>query len=105
MTSHPIKFLTPQSSVLMASEILDDLVTDSTASSGSLFVELVARYLEETRMERGPVSTALTPAEIAQRFDEPLPRTGRSLREVVDRIARDAIRDANHLTHPMYMGH
>ena len=89
----------------MRPDILTELVRDSDFDSGALFVELVARYLEETRMERGPVSTALTPAEIAQRFDEPLPRTGRSLREVVDRVARDAIRDANHLTHPMYMGH
>ena len=89
----------------MASEIFGDIVTDSSVSSGSLFAELVARYLEQTRAEKGPVSTALTPAEIAQRFDEPLPRAGRSLRDVVDRVARDAIRDANHLTHPMYMGH
>ena len=89
----------------MLSDTITELTADSTARSGSLFAELVARYLEDTRAETGPVSTALTPAEIAQRFDEPMPRTGQSLRDIVDRVARDAIRDANHLTHPMYMGH
>ena len=89
----------------MLSDTLTDLAADSTVEAGSLFVELVAKYLEDTRAERGPVSTALTPAEIAQRFDEPMPRTGRSLRDIADRVARDVIRDANHLTHPMYMGH
>src|SRR5687768_18412429 len=82
----------------MSSDILNDLATDSSRDAGSLFAELVARYLEETRAELGPVSTSLSVEEIAQRFDEPLPRQGKPLREVVDRIARDAVCDANHLT-------
>jgi L-2,4-diaminobutyrate decarboxylase len=86
-------------------DILSDLDSDSTRDSGSLFVDLVARHLEETRAGTGPVSTSLTPEEMARRFDEPLPRKGRPLREVAQRVARDGLRDANHLTHPMYMGH
>jgi L-2,4-diaminobutyrate decarboxylase len=94
----------PQSAI-MSHDILSDLESDSTRESGSLFVDLVARHLEETRSATGPVSTALTPEEIARRFDEPLPRKGSTLRDVVQRVARDGLRDANHLTHPMYMGH
>lgn len=89
----------------MPPDIFTDLDLDATPESGSLFVDLVARHLEETRAGRGPVSTALSAKEIAQRFDEPLPHTGKPLREVVERVERDALRDANHLTHPMYMGH
>ena len=89
----------------MFSDIHRDLELDSSPESGALFVELVARYLKATRDEEGPVSTARSVDEIAGRFDEAMPRVGKSLREVVDRIAQDAVRDANHLTHPMYMGH
>jgi L-2,4-diaminobutyrate decarboxylase len=89
----------------MPSDILNDLAADSSREAGSLFAELVARYLEETRAGMGPVSTSLSAEEIALRFDEPLPRHGKPLRDVVERIAQDAVRDANHLTHPMYMGH
>jgi L-2,4-diaminobutyrate decarboxylase len=89
----------------MPSDIFTDLDLDSSRDSGSLFVDLVARHFEETRAGAGPVSTSLTPEEMARRFDEPLPRKGRPLREVAQRVARDGLRDANHLTHPMYMGH
>ena len=89
----------------MPQDVFPQLDADSTRESGSLFVDLVARHLEETRTGTGPVSTSLTPEEIARRFDEPLPRKGTTLSEVAQRIARDAFRDANHLTHPMYMGH
>jgi L-2,4-diaminobutyrate decarboxylase len=89
----------------MSSDIHSELDSDSTRESGSLFVDLVARHLEETRAGTGPVSTSLTPDEIARRFDEPLPRNGSTLREVAQRVARDGLRDANHLMHPMYMGH
>jgi L-2,4-diaminobutyrate decarboxylase len=87
------------------SHILNDLEIDSGRESGSLFVELVARHLEDTRGATGAVSTALSADQIAQRFDEPMPRDGKPLREVVKRLDRDVVRGANHLTHPMYMGH
>jgi L-2,4-diaminobutyrate decarboxylase len=98
--------LLPQSSVLSRMpDIFTELERDASRESGSLFVDLVARHLEQTATGTGPVSTSHTADEIASRFDEPLPREGRSLREVAERVARDALRDANHLTHPMYMGH
>ena len=89
----------------MHSDLHFELDSDSTRDAGSLFVDLVVRHLEETRAGTGPVSTSLTPEELARRFDEPLPRKGRTLKEVAVRVARDGLRDANHLTHPMYMGH
>jgi hypothetical protein len=52
----------------MLPAILTDLDLDATRDSGSLFVDLVARHLEETRAGTGPVSTALSAKEIAQRF-------------------------------------
>ena len=89
----------------MSQTIHADLDSDSTRESASLFVDLVVRYLEETREGNGAVSTSLSASDISRRFDEPLPRGGTPLREVAARVARDAFRDANHLMHPMYMGH
>jgi L-2,4-diaminobutyrate decarboxylase len=84
---------------------ISEITRDSTLDAGVLFTELVARYLAQTRDEVGPVSAGRSAGEIAQRFDEPMPRSGRPLRDVVARIVRDVVPDANHLTHPMYMGH
>ncbi|MEO8636353.1 MAG: pyridoxal-dependent decarboxylase [Gemmatimonadales bacterium] len=89
----------------MPDSILHDLDADSSPASGALFLDLVARYLASTARGEGPVSTALSPEELARRFDEPLPREGRPLSEVVERLERDVISDATRLTHPMYMGH
>ena len=89
----------------MPDSILHDIDADSTRESGALFLDLVARYLASTARGEGPVSTALTPVELARRFDEPLPREGRPLAEVVERLERDVISDATRLTHPMYLGH
>jgi L-2,4-diaminobutyrate decarboxylase len=85
--------------------ILDELERDTAAAAGAGFVELAAEYFAGTRAGEGPVSTALTPAEIAARFDEPLPLAGRPLEEVLDRLRRDVLPDVNRLYHPMYIGH
>ena len=89
----------------MPDSILRDIDADATRESGALFLDLVARYLASTARGEGPVSTALTPDELARRFDEPLPREGRPLAEVVERLEHEVISDATRLTHPMYMGH
>ncbi|MBA3670768.1 MAG: pyridoxal-dependent decarboxylase [Gemmatimonadaceae bacterium] len=85
--------------------ILSELNSDSTATAASLFTALAVEYLDETAARRGPVSTALVSADIAERFDEPLPRGGRPLAEVVGRLRRDVMSDANRLYHPRYAGH
>jgi L-2,4-diaminobutyrate decarboxylase len=84
---------------------LADYEADAGVPAGRLFVDLVARYLAHARDGQGPVSTASPPADLAARFDEPLPRGGRPLEAVVERLERDVVRDANHLAHPMYLGH
>ncbi len=85
--------------------ILDELERDTGRDAGAAFLELAADYLAETRNGEGPVSTSRTPAEIAARFDEPLPLRGRPLAEVVERLGREVLPDVNRLFHPMYMGH
>ena len=86
-------------------DILDDFESDATPAAGTLLLELVGRYLEVTRRGEGPVSTGLTPAELAQRFAGPMPRRGRPLDEVVAHLERDVLPHCNRLTHPMYLGH
>jgi L-2,4-diaminobutyrate decarboxylase len=84
---------------------LDDLDHDTTTEAGEAFVRLVARYFASTREGEGAVSTARTPEDLAQRFDEPMPRRGRPLAEVVGRLERDVIADSNRLCHPRSLGH
>jgi L-2,4-diaminobutyrate decarboxylase len=85
--------------------ILDDFESDATPAAGALLLELVGRYLEVTGRGEGPVSTGLTPVELAQRFAGPMPRRGRPLDEVVAHLERDVLPHCNRLTHPMYLGH
>jgi L-2,4-diaminobutyrate decarboxylase len=89
----------------MPSDILAQLESDTTGDAGLLFHELAVQYLAGTRAGEGAVSTPHSAAELAERFREPLPRTGRALAEVAERFRRDVIADSNRLYHPMYMGH
>jgi L-2,4-diaminobutyrate decarboxylase len=85
--------------------LLDDLESDMTPQAAALFTDLVVRYFDETRTGEGPVSTGRTAAELARRFEEPMPRGGRPLAEVVDRLATEVLPDCNRLWHPRYVGH
>lgn len=85
--------------------LLTPLDDDATAGTGHRFADLIAAYLAETHAGSGPVTTRLGPAELAARFDEPLPRTGTSLEAVLARLERDVLPEATRLTHPMYLGH
>jgi L-2,4-diaminobutyrate decarboxylase len=89
----------------MEKSILDRLESDESAETGRQFLEVAARYFAGTRAGDGKVSTALTPSEIALRFDEPMPMDGRPIEEIVGRIENEFLADANKLCHPMYMGH
>jgi L-2,4-diaminobutyrate decarboxylase len=90
---------------LPAADLLAVLADDAGAAAAAPFVERAAAYFATAAAGEGPVSGAHTPAELAARFAEPLPRTGRPLADVVARLARDVVSDANRLYHPMYMGH
>ncbi|HEX2781163.1 MAG TPA: pyridoxal-dependent decarboxylase [Gemmatimonadaceae bacterium] len=89
----------------MPDDILSRIEQDATRDAGELFLDLTARYLEQTRAEAVPVSTSLDASTLAIRFNEPLPRRGKPLAEVVARLERDVVADSNKLYHPMYMGH
>ena len=51
------------------------------------------------------MSTPLTADEISRRFDQQLPRAGRTLEDVLARLRDDVLPDSNHLCHPRAMGH
>src|SRR5882762_3310428 len=87
------------------SRILSAIESDASLESATLFTSLTAAYLAETRTGDGPVSSPRTPAELAARFDEPMPQSGRPLREVVERLRDDVLPDCNRLYHPRYAGH
>jgi L-2,4-diaminobutyrate decarboxylase len=88
-----------------APEILATIEADCDASVGRAFVAVAADYFAQTRSRDGRVSTAHTPAGLAARFDEPLPRAGRSVEAVIARLRSDIIPDCNRLFHPRYVGH
>ena len=85
--------------------LLAALEADATLDAAGPFLRLAADHFASTRTGDGPVSTTAGRREIAARFDEPLPTGMRALADVAARLARDVVADANHLTHPMYLGH
>jgi L-2,4-diaminobutyrate decarboxylase len=87
------------------SDLLAELESDMELDAATLFTSLAAGYLAETRSGDGPVSTARTPAELAARFDEPMPRDGKPLADVVARLRDEVLPDCNRLYHPRYAGH
>jgi L-2,4-diaminobutyrate decarboxylase len=86
-------------------DLLADLEREAGSDTAAAFARLVVEYLAGTRTGAGRVSTALTPAGLAARFDEPLPERGRPLEEVLNRLRRDVLPESNRLTHPRSMGH
>ena len=85
--------------------LLKPLDDDASAETGHRFADLIAAYLAETHAGTGPVATRRGPAELAERFDEPLPRAGAPLEAVLARLERDVLPEVTRLTHPMYLGH
>ena len=92
-------------SVTLIPPILADLEADMSLDAATGFTALAAAYLAGTRSGDGPVSTPRPPAELAARFDEPVPVEGRPLGEVVARLRDDVLPDVNRLYHPRYAGH
>ena len=85
--------------------LLAELDRDQGRESGALFLDLIARYLAESTSGDAPVATRLSPEVLAERFDEPMPATGKPLEEVLQRIEREIVPEVTRLVHPMYMGH
>ncbi len=85
--------------------VFADLEADAEANVAEEFLRLAVDHYATTRSDDARVSTALGPDEIAARFDEPLPATGRSIDRVLDRLRCDVLPESNHLTNPRAMGH
>jgi L-2,4-diaminobutyrate decarboxylase len=89
----------------MITDILAELEADTGADAARHFTDLAARYLADTRTGDGPVSTGRSIAELAKRFDEPMPTRGMPLADVAARIRDEILPDCNRLYHPRYVGH
>jgi L-2,4-diaminobutyrate decarboxylase len=89
----------------MIDDILAELEADTSLEVGEIFAGVTARYFDSTRRGDGQVSTPRSAEELARRFDEELPRDGRPVSEIIERLEREVLADANKYYHPMYMGH
>jgi glutamate/tyrosine decarboxylase-like PLP-dependent enzyme len=89
----------------MIDDILAELEADTSLEVGEIFAGVTARYFESTRRGDGQVSTPRSAEELARRFSEELPRDGRAVAEIIERLEREVLSDANKYYHPMYMGH
>jgi len=89
----------------MGTSIVDELERDMAPEVAQAFVQLATEYLAGTRDVAQRVTSSQSPAALAQRFAEPLPRTGRSVEQILARLRTDVIAESNHLYHPRYVGH
>ncbi len=76
---------------------------DALRAYGHKLIDRMADYLEG--IESHPVSTPKQPQELEQRFNEPLPRTGKPADEVWDDMWELVVEDSINLAHPMFQGH
>src|SRR5215210_6429143 len=89
----------------MIDDILADIEDDASLATGEQFAAVTARYFSSTRSGNGQVSTPRSAQDLAARFDEPLPRDGKRVSDVLARLVAEVLADANRYYHPMYMGH
>src|SRR3954463_13501609 len=89
----------------MIDDILAELEADTRLDVGKQFAAVTARYFESTRRGDGQVSTPRSVEDLEHRFDEDFPRDGRPIGEIIERLEREILSDANKYYHPMYMGH
>ncbi len=86
-------------------DILSLFEADCAADVGRAFVNVASEYMTQSRSRGGRVSTIHTPAGLAARFDEPMPRASHSVEAILRRLRAEVIPDSNHLYHPHYVGH
>jgi L-2,4-diaminobutyrate decarboxylase len=100
---HPEGAGTPADDAL--ERVLAAFEADAGGETADLFTRVAVEYLANTRTGSGPVSTGASPAQLATRFDEPLPIHGRPIGDVIARLESDVLPDCNRLMHPRAMGH
>ena len=86
-------------------DILEQIERDCAPDVAKAFLALATDYMADTRDRARRVSTLSTPAALAARFDEPMPREGRPVDAILRQLRDDVIPDSNHLFHPRYVGH
>ena len=86
-------------------KILATIESDARPEVARAFTDVAADYFAESRDRSSRASTEHRPATLAERFDEPVPRTGVSLDEIIARIRTQIVPESNHLCHPRYAGH
>jgi glutamate/tyrosine decarboxylase-like PLP-dependent enzyme len=69
---------------------------------GRAVTEIVADYART--LDRAPVCSAATPAELEALFEEPLPQEGLSAEEIFERVRRDVLPHAMNIPSPRYYG-
>jgi L-2,4-diaminobutyrate decarboxylase len=89
----------------MPANIIRTLEQDCAPEVAHAFLTLATDYLAASRDRNMRVSTDATRSQLARRFAEPLPATGRSVGEIIARLRDQVIPDCNHLYHPRYVGH
>ena len=86
-------------------KILATIEADARPDVAREFIDVAAGYLADSRDRSSRASTQHDAATLARRFDEPVPRQGMSVEEIVSRIRTEIVPDSNHLYHPRYAGH
>src|SRR5579859_2518190 len=81
----------------MPADILTLLEQDCAPEVAQAFLTLATDYLAATHDRNLRVSTDATRGQLARRFAEPLPSTGRPVAEIVARLRDQVIPDCNHL--------
>src|SRR5258708_34951347 len=89
----------------MSDDMRAELEAAPSIEAGEQFAGVTARYFESTRAGKGEVSTPRSAEELGQRYSEEFPRQGRPVAEIIARLEKDVLADANKYYHPMYMGH
>ncbi|HKN58855.1 MAG TPA: pyridoxal-dependent decarboxylase [Gemmatimonadaceae bacterium] len=89
----------------MIDDILAELEADTSLEVGNQFAAVTARYFDSTREGSAQVSTPRSAEDLERRFDEDFPADGRPVEEIIARLEREVLADANKYYHPMYMGH
>src|SRR6185312_1891627 len=89
----------------MIEDILAELEADTSLDVGKQFAAVTARYFDSTRSGNGQVSTPRSIDELERRFAEDFPVEGQPVHEIIERLEREVLADANKYYHPMYMGH
>lgn len=81
---------------------MHDMEHQEFRDAGHRLVDLLAAYIAD--VQDRAIIPDVTPEDLAERFDEPIPKSGAPLREVLDRLERDLLPFCTHVSHPGYMG-